>query len=1059
MTVNELLESYLKSLSTISLKGDAREESYYAALSDMLNSYAIETDVKNTHITTLPAPTEAGNPDFRVWNGKDSITGYIEAKKPTEENLDRIEKSAQLKRYRETFPNLILTNFFEFRLYRDGVCIKKVVAARAFGLNTLHTTPPLENEDELKELLNLFFSFSLPRTLTAKSLAVELAKRTRFLHDIIKTQFEDENTPQELRGFYDAFKTYLIGSLEPDQFADFFAQTIAYGMFAARIRTKDDFNRRKAFDNIPHTIGVLRDIFRFISLSEIPDELAWSVDDIAHVLAATDAGAILDKYYHDGKGNDPIVHFYETFLAEYDPKERERRGVYYTPEPVVDYIVRSLHAILQDSFSKADGLADNGVTLLDPAAGTMTFIARAAHEAVKLFGRKYGEPAIESFIRTYILKNFYAFELMMAPYAVGHLKMSFFLEELGHRLKDDERMPFYLTNTLDNEELEQSRLPGFSALAKESQLAGKVKKQTPVLVIVGNPPYSGHSSNSGKWITDLIDTYKEVDGQPLGERNPKWLQDDYVKFLRFAQWKIEQSGKGVVGMITNHAYIDNPTFRGMRQSLMKTYDEIYILDLHGNSLKKETCPDGSPDKNVFDIRQGVTIAFFIKHKKKSKEYAKVYHYDKYGNRDEKYSWLSENDIQSTEWTPIVPHTPGYFFINRNTKNENIYSQFESIQDIFDKNSVGIVTARDALTIRWSEKEVWNTVNTFSQADPEMARKTYDLGKDSNDWKVSLAQKDIIESGPHRKYIKKILYRPFDIRYTYYTGNSSGFICRPRSDVMQNMIRGDNLALISVRQVAEGIFNHAFVTNNIVDSRITLSNKGIAYVYPLYIYKTKEKESNSGGGSSKSPVQTMMMFEEEEDYTARKINIHKEIYESLKSTYKDACSPENVFYYIYAILYSPEYRVKYEEFLRVDYPRIPFTKNKDLFSKIAQSGEKLVQLHTLEISPSDTIITITGKGTNKIAGNKGEGLRYDPDEQHYYINKTQYFAPFPQEIYDYHIGGYRVCEKWLKSHKGREMKADDFRIFCQMTYAISKTIEIQKEIDTLYSEAEKTVVQF
>ena len=584
MNNKTIFSKYLNDLTAVDRQGDAREESFYSALEKMLEKVAHTTGRTHVHVTTLPRPTEGGNPDFRLWNGTDRIIGYIEAKKPTEERLDIIENSEQLKRYRETFPNLILTNFLEFRLYRNGERVETVLSGRPFVLNALHTTPPLENQDDLHAILNRFLNFSLPQTFTAESLAVELAKRTRLLRDVIDDQFRKEQDSR-LAGFFEAFQTYLIGSLTPEDFADLFAQTITYGLFAARTRSDDGFNRRIAFDNIPHTIGVLRDLFRFISLDDLPAPLAWCVDDIAEVLAVADAPGILSHYYREGKGRDPIVHFYETFLAEYDPDERERRGVYYTPEPVVSYIVRSLHSLLKTEFEKHDGLASDGVTLLDPAAGTMTFVAQAARQAVTEFENNYGSGGRTDFIRSHVLKNFYALELMMAPYAVGHLKMSFFLEELGHRLNDDERVPFYLTNTLDTEELEQSRLPGLSALAEESRLAGVIKKQTPILLILGNPPYSGHSSNRGDWIRGLIDDYKQVDGKPLGEKNPKWLQDDYVKFLRFSQWKVEQAGRGIVGMITNHSYLDNPTFRGMRQSLMHTFDDIYILDLHGNSLK------------------------------------------------------------------------------------------------------------------------------------------------------------------------------------------------------------------------------------------------------------------------------------------------------------------------------------------------------------------------------------------------------------------------------------------------------------------------------------------
>lgn len=609
---------YMKALAETAQRGDAREESFYATLAGMLEEVAQATGRSHVRVTTLPKATDAGNPDFRLWNGTDRVIGYVEAKKPTEENLDPIENSEQLRRYRATFPNLILTNFLEFRLYRDGERVASVLAGRPVVLNSLRTSPPVENAGDLHALIDRFLDFSLPKVFTAESLAVELAKRTRFLRDVVEEQLREErDRPATLAGFYEAFQNYLIGRLTEEDFADLYAQTITYGLFAARTRAGNGFNRRSAFDNIPRTIGVLRDLFRFISLGDLPEQLAWCVDDITEVLAVADAPGILDRYYREGRGNDPIVHFYETFLAQYDPAERERRGVYYTPEPVVSYIVRSLHELLKTRFGKPEGLAAEGVTLLDPAAGTMTFVAHAARQAVHEFESRFGQGAREEFIRRHILRNFYAFELMMAPYAVGHLKMGFFLDELGHHLADDERVAFYLTNTLDTEELEQSALPGFSSLAEESHLAGKVKRQTPILVILGNPPYSGHSSNIGQWITGLIDDYKKVDGQPLGEKNPKWLQDDYVKFLRFAQWKIAQAGRGVVGMITNHSYLDNPTFRGMRQSLMETFDEIYVLDLHGNSLKKETCPDGSADQNVFDIRQGVAIAFFVKGGKRS----------------------------------------------------------------------------------------------------------------------------------------------------------------------------------------------------------------------------------------------------------------------------------------------------------------------------------------------------------------------------------------------------------------------------------------------------------
>ncbi len=1039
-----IFAQYFKELLAVAQQGDAREESFYSALADMLKATADASGRAHVHVTTWPRSTDAGNPDFRVWNGTDRIIGYVEAKKPTEERLDAIEESKQLKDYRSTFPNLILTNFFEFRLYRNGQRVETVLAARPFVLSRLRTTPPVEKPDDLYALLDRFLDFSLPKAFTAESLAVELAKRTRFLRDVVSQQLEEEKAnPGTLSGFFEAFQTYLIGTLTPADFADLFAQTITYGLFAARTRAGDGFNRRAAFDNIPHTIGVLRDLFRFLSLGDLPEQLAWCVDDIAEVLAVADARGILDRYYHEGKGSDPIVHFYETFLAEYDPAERERRGVYYTPAPVVSYIVRSLHEILKTDFDKRDGLASDGVTLLDPAAGTMTFVARAAQEAVAEFEGKYGSGGRENFIRQHILKNFYAFELMMAPYAVGHLKMGFFLEELGHRLADDERVPFYLTNTLDYEELEQSRLPGFSALAEESRLAGTVKKQTPILVILGNPPYSYYSTNTGKWIRGLIETYKQVDDKPLGEKNPRGIQDDYVKFLRFAQWKIEQAGRGVVGMVTNHSYLDNATFRGMRQSLMRTFDQICVLDLHGNALKKETSPDGTPDKNVFDIRQGVAIAFFVKRGAKQQSDAVVRHSETWGSRETKYDWLNKHDQKSTEWRELKPTSPHYLFLPVSEALTERYSQFPAVTMIFNAGVCGLYTGRDSLAIQWSEDQVWTTVLNFAKMEPELARQGYDLGKDSRDWKVTLAQKDLVDSGPMREKVVRVLYRPFDLRYTYYTGRSRGFICMPRPAVMRHMLAGDNLGLVTSRMTKGESFMHAAVTRDISE-KIVLSAKtsNNGFLFPLYLYPTADRED---------------LFAHHES-SERRPNLSPSLVTVLATAYGKEPAPEPIFNYIYAVLYAPSYRTKYAESLRRDFPRIPFTADADLFTELAALGEKLVGMHLLKSPELDPpACRFEGAGDGRVGKDRKTGLRYDASEQRVYINAEQHFGPVPEPVWKYQIGGYQVCEKWLKDRRERRLEIDDIRTYCRIVTALARTIEIQQEIDILYPDIERNTV--
>jgi type ISP restriction-modification system protein/N-6 DNA methylase len=1089
-----VLKEYLKNISKIAQQGDAREESYYSILAGLLNQYAESFGKKKVHITTLPKKTEAGNPDFRVWDGKQHIVGYIEAKAPTIENLDHIEHSEQLKRYRHTFPNLILSNFFEFRLYRDGILIEKVSVARPFIAHQLKTVPPVEKEPEFLKLLEKFFSFSLPKVHNARSLAVELAKRTRFLRDeVVALELEEAEKHGKgfILGFYEAFRKYLISGLSKEEFADLYSQTITYGLFAARTRSADGFNRKLAYDHIPRTIGILRDVFNFISLGDLPQQMEWVVDDISEVLAVTDVKKILHTYFHEGRGKDPIVHFYETFLAEYDPKTREKRGVYYTPEPVVSYIVRSLHHILKEQFNRSDGFAGESVTVLDPAAGTLTFLAEATKLAVKEFVANYGEGGKENFIKEYTLENFYAFELMMSPYAVGHLKMSFLLEELGYSLEKDDRFKLYLTNTLEMEDLEQTELPGMASLSEESHLAGKVKKEQPILAILGNPPYSGMSANKSEkevtfkkgdnytshyeikkvnnrfdlipetkkatkeitkkqktWIGALIEYYKIIDGEWLKEKNPKWLQDDYVKFIRFAQWKIDQAGEGLLGFITNHSYLDNPTFRGMRQSLMKSFNEIYILDLHGNSLKKEKCPDGSKDENVFDIRQGVAIALFVK--KQGKKGCKVYHSERWGLRDKKYEWLNKNDIKKTKWKRLSPKSDSYFFIPRDERLLQAYERFPKITDIFPVNSVGIVTARDKLTIKWRPHEAWTTVQTFSKMDRELARTAYKLGKDARDWKVELAQNDLLDSGLDKSKVVPILYRPFDIRYTYYTGKSRGFHCMPRPEVMRHMMQ-ENLSLCIGRagQVV-GIdkpWNIVFCSNCMED--FNLFYRGGNVNFPLYLYPKKDNPQKRSSSS------TLMLFEPPGEYASKTPNLSPDIVNHLRKSFGKTSTPEEIFFYVYAILYANIYRTKYADFLRSDFPRVPFTKKPELFSNMANHGKRLSRLHMFQSSDlNPPIAKLRGKGEGAV-----EKLKYDKTERRIYFNRSQYFEGISTEVWEYQIGGYQVCHKWLKDRKGRTLSTDGIKHYCRIATAIQKTIEIQKEIDGIYPEVEIDTIEF
>ncbi|MBI4426721.1 MAG: DNA methyltransferase [Candidatus Kerfeldbacteria bacterium] len=1035
-----MFEEYLAALLKTAKAGDAREESFYPDLKRLLERW-IEQRKGRQHVTQLPKKTEGGNPDFRVWDGRAKIVGYIEAKDPKTEDLDVVERSEQLKRYRSTFPNFILTNFFEFRLYRNGELAKNVQIGRPFLVHRVRVVPPVENEPGFLGLLEQFFAFSIPKTTTARTLATELATRTRFLRDAViaeeMMEGRDEGI-QTLEAFHQAFKRHLIASLSPQDFSDLFAQTITYGLFAARSRANGDFNRRTAIEYIPATIGILRKVFQFISSTDLPKPMEWIIDDIAEVLAESNVKKIIHGFFEEGKGKDPIVHFYETFLAVYDPKLREKRGVYYTPEPVVGYITRSIHKLLKSEFGKEDGFASSDVTVLDPAAGTLTFPAAAINLAVQEFKRKYGEGGVPRLIEEHILCDFYAFELMMAPYAVGHLKIGFVLDELGYTLKKNERFNLYLTNTLDFEK-DEGRFPGVfeQTLAEESAEALKVKEKVPVMVIMGNPPYSGVSENKGEWITEKIEDYKQVDGKPLGERNPKWLQDDYVKFFRFAQWKIEQAGHGVLGFITNHAWLDNPTFRGMRASLLNTFDEAYILNLHGSTLKKEKTPEGGKDENVFDIQPGVAIVLFVKIGKSLKKKA-FFYADRWGLRQEKYDWLDDYELSTTKWSAITPSSPYYFLILREEEGWDQYQGFWKVTDIFPVNSVGIVTGRDEFVIDDDRQALESRIRIFrdSKDDDEFMKNAYRLkDKPASRWTVNKARQQLQEDQDWDKCFSEVLYRPFDKKWIFY---HPSVIERGRKEVMQHMLQ-PNLALLAKRQQKQK-FSYTFVTDKIAESCVFESAYANNSVFPLYLYNDSEKSK-----------QTSMLVKDSHT-TSRKPNINPKLLATLKNVFPKV-QVENIFFYIYAVLYSNVYRNKYAEFLKIDFPRIPFTKDSKLFQKLADLGEQLVQFHLLKSAPSDNRLSaqLVGKGSAGI-------VKVERKSNEVWINDEQRFTPVPEDAWDYYIGGYQVLHKWLKDRKGRVLSAEEIKTYCRIVAAIRATMEIQKEIDRLYPEVEKSLIE-
>jgi predicted helicase len=937
---------------------------------------------------------------------------------------------------------------------------------------------------------------------TAKELAQLLAKAAREIEKVIPKVYKSEEkrypASQGEEGYLHkllkSFQQELLPTLRLDSenekdysFADIYAQTIAYALFTARVfsyvrdrkeghKKETLFDRETAWQQLPETNPFLRRLFQDVSeqkAEDLGDELIGHIADIFAILRAAKMEAILQDFRQKMNREDIVIRFYEDFLAAYKPEMRERRGVYYTPEPVVSYMVRSVDVLLKEKFNKPLGLADPEVMILDPACGTGTFLLQIFQriydrftgqeiekqptpekkiEAQKVYRKlkaQFGDLTWNEYVKNHLLPRIFGFELLMAPYAIAHLKLGLFLEETGYQFVEGERLEIYLTNCLDISQHKPESLLG-QYISDEANRALNIKRIKPIMVVTGNPPYSGHSANVGiQWIDDLLrgrDTetnqkthnYFEVDGKPLGEKNPKWLNNDYVKFMRYAQWRISQTKQGIIALITDHSYLDNPTFRGMRQSLTESFDEIYIQNLHGNSRKRELSPDNSVDENVFDIQQGVSIGFFIKNFTNKRI---ICQFDLWGRREtcyseseksldslnysylSKYQWLENNDFGTTAWRNIKPVSPFYLFLPQSNSFLSEYDKGWKITDIFLCNSMGIATARDALTIQWSSSEVQKVIQTFASLSVEAARESFNLGEDAVDWQVKLAQKDIRLTNLNQKNIRPILYRPFDIRFTYYTGNSRGFHCRPRPEIMRQFVENENLGLCFIRRTrGEFVFNF-YVSEHITDKTV-LSSADNANIAPLYIYPETEAEKTMG--------------------ITRRPNLSTPFLNAITTKLGYTPTPKAIFYYIYAIFHSPTYRTRYAEFLKMDFPRVPLTSNDALFRQLAAYGKELVALHLMKSPKLDKFITqFVDKGGAKVVA---------PAHPTYANGKVTInkkgdgFTEVPEEVWKFYVGGYPVCAKWLKDRKGRTLSDEDIAHYQRIVVALQETIKLMAAID-------------
>ncbi|WP_187909765.1 type ISP restriction/modification enzyme [Helicobacter pylori] len=1047
-----MLKEYLESIKDLT-KGN--ELTHRPSLYNLLNRLKDNFN-KEFKIEHEPKREQGSQPDFRI-SFQGLNIGYIENKRVGTDlrKIVESEKSDQIRKYLELNPNLMLTDYLNFMWVgkdeNNAPLVKKEISVASPDEFSKPIKPKPQTERDLIELFKSFFNHEAAPITNAKDFANALSAPTKYLKDAL-IQYHEE---QQVSSIFKNFKEYLYEELSFEDFSDAFAQTLTYSLFLAKLNHPfKKINLDNVRSSIPKNFAVIREMADFLKKLDEIKEIQWLLNEILSLINHVDMDSII-KDLNDDK--DPYLHFYETFLSAYDPKLREKKGVYYTPDSVVKFIINALDSLLKTHFKDAplglkSALDNENIKLLDFATGTGTFLLEAFRKALEV--RKTSDGGISTKEDKYqnLLKQFYGFEYLIAPYAIAHLNLSqAFKEEFKKPLKENDALKIILTNTL----IQPSEIVAYRGLnpifEKELSNAQEIKKNENILIITGNPPYSGASENKGlfEWevkatygiepefqtieieknvkLTNRIQTLlKNVQTQKESsskdalkvlkslhskyklqkEKNPKWLLDDYVKFMRFAQNKIESLGHGLFGFISNNAFLDNPTFRGLRRSLLECYDELYILNLHGNARKKEETPQGAKDENVFNIMQGVSINLFVKKAQTTKP--KIFYYDVYGERAEKYAFLAQNDLDSINWLELATREPFYLLIPQETPLLEEYEQGFSVQEMFQISSVGIVTGRDRIFIANNTESLKEQVLRYCNEFNEQC-------------------------------VKDIHYRPFDIRKVYYDTKK---LERARENTFKHMLppppptnpktpnqTRKNVALNIARQSKmHGEWRYVMVHKELVDINLIASagSMGVGYNYPLYRFR-------------------------DPNYTE---NFTPEFRSFIDKHYSHHFEPLEVLGYIYALLYSPNYRKRYEDFLKADYPKILFTNNKDLFRALSLLGIELVGLHVLNKESLNHSFKklkdpTIGESYYKEAHDRIiKKPSHNEPEQRLYINHSAYFRGVSEEIYNYMIGGYGVLDKYLKSHKNEPCNFDHVSNIIKV---IAHTIEIQKTLGFLTSD--------
>jgi predicted helicase len=1007
--MQNIFKNYIQSISTKFTHEETTEMGYRADFEILLKG--IFKSINVTRFDHDARAKEGNKPDFVVIKNGIPIL-YIETKN-IGTSLDKIEKSEQMARY-YGYTNLVLTDYMEFRFYRNGLYYVGPIKIAEHDLKTRKITSIPDNYEYLARTLTDFTQSQKEPIKSGEHLAKIMGGKSQRIRDNIK-QFltMDSEKNEELLKIYKTIKKLLVHDLTINTFADMYAQTLVYGLFAARYHDEnpESFTRQEARDLIPKSNPLLRHFFDHIVGPNFDKRLEYIVNELCEVFSHADVNELMREYYNNNltdekqKGPDPVIHFYEDFLKEYDPILRKKMGAYYTPVPVVQFIVRSVDYLLKKEFGLATGLADtskiaNGVhrvQILDPAVGTGTFISAVINIIYSSLLKNGQKGRWPTYVHNDLLPRLHGFELMMAPYTIAHLKLAMAFGQTGFKYFN-RRLGIYLTNSLEKAIGQGELFTAFGlaeSIAEESKEAAVIKNETPIMVVIGNPPYSISSSNKGEWILDLIKEYKKN----LGEKKIN-IDDDYIKFIRLAENFIERNKNGIVAMITNNSFIDGITHRQMRKHLLETFDDIYILNLHGDSKKKEKAPDGGKDENVFNIQQGVSINIFIRKEEKKNGLGKVYHTDIYGKREYKFEVLDQSDIKTTSWQKLNYSEPYYFFVPKDFSLQEEYNYGFKLDDIFNIFSVGIGTKVDCISVDFDKEKLRNRVIDIlnKKYKREILISKFNLGSNTT-WEYERALTAIFNDDEIILYD----YRPFDKRYIFYDHK---FLSRSRQKVMDNFFKKKNYGLELGRT-----YFVAFISNLVSDEHFGGPK---SYKFPLYVY-----DSN---GFKISNLKEKII-----------LNIEK---------FVGKTTPEDILDYIYAVLHSPSYREKYKEFLKIDFPRVPYPKDTKSFKKLATFGAELRSLHLLESPKLNQFITtypIVGTDTVEKLAYKNEKV---------FINSEQYFGNVPEIAWKFYVGGYQPAQKWLKDRKGHTLTNSDIEHYQKIIVAFVETNRIMHEIDKI-----------